>query len=204
MFFRKLLSEILNKSDSCTEEILRKSDSCIEEIRSVKSTQEHLLQQSEEQSQSSHRDYQEILSGINRHDMAIENMLDEWEEMKEQNQEIAKSRMENQKLIDTLSAYHDQFFVLRKTLGDDHPAWKSQLDMMETILSQKRTPVGLEVIEQDNIPVDYALHEITGTVETHDENRHGLIAEVLSPGYCYHGKVRKKALVTVYRMVSSL
>ena len=201
MFFRKLLSEILNKSDSCTEEILRKSDSCIEEIRSVRSTQEQMLEQSEEQSQNSRRDYQEILSGISRHDMAIENMLDEWEEMKEQDQEAAKTRMENQKLIDTLSAYHDQFFIFRKTLGDDHPAWKSQLDMMETILGQKRTLTGLEVIEQDNIPVNYALHEITGTVETHDENRHGLIAEVLSPGYCYHGEVRKKALVTVYRMV---
>ena len=204
MFFRKLLSKILNKSDTCTEEILRRSDSCMEEIRSIKSLQEHLLGQFEKQTQNSRQNIQEILSGISRHDMAVENMLDEWEEMKEQDQELAEAKIETQKLIETLSTYHDQFFILRKTLGNDHPAWKSQLDMMEIILSQKRTPTGLEVIEQDNIPVDYALHEITGTVETHNEKQHGFIAEVLSPGYCYHGKIRKKALVTVYRMVSSL
>ena len=193
MFFRKLLSEILYKSDSC-----------MEEIRSIKSTQEHLLNQSEEQSQNSRQKFQEILTGINRHDMAVENMLDEWEEKKEQDREIAKTQMETRKLLDILISYHDQFFVFRKTLGNDSPAWKNQLDMMEIILSQKRTLAGLQVIEQDNVPVDYALHEITGTAETHDKKQHGLISEILSPGYCYHGEILKKALVTVYRMTTSL
>ena len=189
MFFRKLLSEISLKADSC-----------IDEIRKIGETQGRLSKAVEENSQNSTKNCKEILSEINRHDMAIENMLDEWEEKKEQDRELEKLKDESGRLVDVFSAYHDQLFILRNALGRENPEWNRQLEMMEYILNQKRMKACLQVIEQDNVPVDYSLHEITGIVETHDEKQHGIISEILSPGYIYHGEVIKKALVSVYRM----
>ncbi|MBQ9064376.1 MAG: nucleotide exchange factor GrpE [Blautia sp.] len=208
--FRSLLQTVLEKTDRCIEKVetieaLQKENT--EKLEALRhentartaASQPEPVQEKEKLIESIERELSDFRAGIERHDMAIEDMLEEWDELKSRDEEKKRIMDGSKSLLDTLIAYHDQFFFLRSSIGADHPDWMSQISMMEYLLEKKRITAGLYVIQETNVPADFELHEVSSIKSTDDEKQHGIIAEILNPGYVYNGKTIRKALVTVYR-----
>lgn len=162
----------------------------------------------------------ELSSAANRHDMAIEDMLDSWEDLQEKQEEETrelasalsasveaerKDAHEREKaLLALIICAHDQMFALRKAAqaaGTEN--WARQLALAEQKLNETRLPAGFQVMDQTGIPVNFAVHEVIDVVGTQESAQDHLVAEVYMCGYLYRGRVLKKAQVSVYRVTNT-
>lgn len=157
-----------------------------------------------------------LAAAANRHDMAIADMLDTWEEWREgqkqesdalrraladaARQEARESAAREHALLELALACQDQFFALRRLAartGDR--AWGRQLDLMEEKLSASRLCAGLEMVGRKGEPVNYALHEVLGVAEAAKAEQAMRVADIVSPGYAYRGQVVRKAGITAFQ-----
>lgn len=151
-----------------------------------------------------------------KHDMAIEDMLDAWEDRQrqEEEREAWAQRKEEERLnaernealaresafLETICCVWDQLFNLRTAAeksGDE--SWTRQLALTEDILGEKAQSAGMARTGVPGERFDYDLHEAVERVRTDKEEENMTVAAVISPGYRYGGKVLKKALVMVRR-----
>lgn len=159
----------------------------------------------------------ELSGAANRHDMAIEDLLDSWEELQEKQtreaqtlasalqeasaREQKEARARETALLKALLSAHDQLFALQKAAAEaGAETWLRQFTLAEQKLEETRLPAGFQVIEQIGVPVNYAVHEVLRTVPTRDAARDRLIADVDARGYVYLGRVVRKAQVSVWRL----
>ncbi len=147
--------------------------------------------------------FQQLHAEIHKHDMAIEDLLDEWDE-KSSDEESVKLRLreadETEKLLLTLfESYQEQFWSLKHYAASKDNTWTSQITLMEKTLEQYRRACAISIIQDCGVSVDYALHDIIEAVETEDPAQDKTIAEIYRCGYLYKGKVRKKAQASAYR-----
>ena len=157
----------------------------------------------------------DLRTAANRHDMAIEDLLDSWEDLQKEQQAETRSlsaslsslyhqdRTEFQSrekaLLDLVMSYHDQLFMLQRAAEEAHMEdWNHQFALADTKLTNIRLPAEFQPICNVNLPVDYSLYEVVDLVPTADSFLDHLIAEVYSCGYLYRGKILKKAKVSVY------
>ena len=154
-----------------------------------------------------------LSSAISKHDMVIEDMLESLEDSQsEQQKVIAKLQgcikdIEKQELNDlkrsetsllTLAeGYNDQLSTLRKAAASD-PTWSRQFELVDQKLRNPRFTAGITVIEDTEIPVDYAIHEVIDTIETGDPDLDKTVAEVYNCGYIHNGTVHRKAQICAY------
>ena len=157
----------------------------------------------------------ELSSAANRHDMAITDMLDTWEEWQESwREENAKLRaalseradaMESIRrentLLEITMACYDQLYALHRAAAEDR-AWERQFKLAEEKLSGKLLLADLQIVEDKDAPVDYDLHEVIGVVETADPKQAMRVADVYACGYAYRGKMVRKAKVTAFQQTS--
>ena len=143
---------------------------------------------------------------VQKHDMAIEDLLDEWEEkvsdeknVKEQFQEYEHREQQFLKLFET---YQEQFWNIKHFAGKDKDtdAWAAQISLMEKNLEHYQKLCGISIIGQCGIEVDYDLHEVLEAIDTNDPSKDKKIADIYRCGYLYQGKVMKKAQVSAYRI----
>jgi molecular chaperone GrpE (heat shock protein) len=142
---------------------------------------------------------------ISKHDMAIENLLDEMQEAQE-NDDSARAAAEEQRrnqenLLALIASYQEQFWQIRRFFGEKDEAWSEQLALMEQTLENARIHCGITAIDQVGAPVDYALHEVIDLTDSDTCDK--TVAEIYSPGYLYQGKVMKKAKIAAYRKTSA-
>lgn len=194
---RKLLRQILSK---------------IEALESAVTSMESSGTSSFDGLSSSLKD---LRTAANRHDMAIEDLLDSWENLQKEQQAETRSlsaslsalhhqdRAEFQSrekvLLDLVMSYHDQLYMLQRAADEAHAEdWSHQFTLADAKLTSLRLPAEFQPICNVNLPVDYSLHEVVDLVPTADSLLDHLIAEVDSCGYLYRGKVLRKAKVSVY------
>ena len=150
-----------------------------------------------------------------RHDMAIADMLDTWEEWREEqrrqteslrnsldqeSRQATREMAERQDALkDALVAAVDQLFLLgsaAKNAGQD--AWARQLQLAEAEVRAQALKAGLQVIGEPGEVFSYDLHEATEQIHTDQADRHMTIARVFSQGYWLNGRLLRKAKVSVY------
>ncbi len=147
----------------------------------------------------------QLHTAVQKHDMAIEDLLDEWEEKKSDEQGIQDRFREHahteKLLLDLFEAYQEQFWNLKRFAEATGGKWSKQVALMEQNLQRSLQQCGIRIIQERGAKVDYALHEIVEAVETTDPALDKKISDIYRCGYIYKGKVKKKAQAAAYRMV---
>lgn len=145
-------------------------------------------------------------SDVHKHDMAIEDLLDEWDEKKSDEKEVQAQLQEASQtetlLLSMFETYQEQFWSLRHYADSNKDeAWAAQLALMEKTLERCRRSCAIDVIQDCGVSVDYQLHDVIEAVECADPALDKTVAEVYRCGYLYKGKVRKKARIAAYKKI---
>ena len=161
-----------------------------------------------------------LQANVRKHDVAIGDMLDTWEEWREdqakQTEALASAlhdrlaaeadalRDRESGLVGALIAACDQFFVLRQAAESaSDEAWQRQLFLAESAVTQKALRAGLQVTGATGDAFSYDLHKPAEKVETDRPDQHMTIARVFSRGYLFHGRLQRKAQVAVYALTDA-
>ena len=208
MFFnRKKQEEFFQKF----EEHFRFSDNAFQKIERKLSLLENNLQKPEKKADDKDNQIETISqnltnlqSSIQKHDMAIEDLLDEWEEKRSDEEMVQKQLLDHQKnekqLLTLFEAYQEQFFNLKRFLDTKNTTWAEQIGLMEKTLEHYRQLCGIIMIEECDIAVDYDLHEVIEAVSTTDSSKDKTVAAIYRCGYLYKGEIKQKAQVSAYRL----
>lgn len=149
----------------------------------------------------------QLKAAVQKHDMAIEDLLEEWEEQETEKDGLRKSMQDCERsgklLLELFEAYQDQFWNLKRFAEKRDETWSAQIALMEQRLEQCRQLCGVSIIETCGVEADSQLHEVIGVVDTTEREKDRLIAEIINWGYLYKGRVGKKAQVTAYRAVGA-
>lgn len=149
----------------------------------------------------------QIQADVHKHDMALEDLLDEWAEKKSDEDNIntllQESIQAEKLLLELFEAYQEQFWNLKHYAASKDSSWAAQVLCMEKNLEHCQRSCAISLIQECGVSVDYDLHEIIEAVDTTDPTLDKTIAEIYRCGYLYKGKVRKKAQAAAYRLTGS-
>lgn len=139
---------------------------------------------------------------ILRHGMALEDcveMLEEWNNDKEQvRKQKQEAKKEQEKLLGVCSAYQEQLWSMQRYAKEHDDFWYQQLLLMEKVMEESMIVSGITLITKTDCVVNYELHEVIEIRETEEPHKDKVVADIVRPGYCYKGEVRRKAKVVVY------
>ena len=200
--FRKLLKQILARLESL--------ESALENAYTDSSRSAERLQDS----------LGELRGAANTHDMAIEDLLDSWEEMQSKQREetrelsvalaavtereLKQVAEREEKLTELVMAAYDQLYGLRRAAEESHDeVWERQLALAWRKLNDAQLPAGFLPVCETGIPVNYAVHEVIGVAEPESPEQEYQVAEICSCGYVRMGEVLRKAKVIAYHTDSS-
>lgn len=148
-----------------------------------------------------------LRASVQKHDMAIEDLLDEWSERSSDEADVRKRLQEGERseacLLNLFEAYQEQFWGMRRFAEGKDSELAGQLTLMEQSLLNVRQMCGISIIQEVGVAVNYDLHEAIQIVDTTDPGLDGIVAMIYSCGYLYKGKVKKKAKVAVYRLAAT-
>lgn len=146
---------------------------------------------------------EQFRSALQKHDMAIEDLLDEWAEKKSEEKDIKERFREYEqnecRLLELFEVYQDQLWDMKRFAGTKDDAWASQITLMEDNLKHYLRLCGIDIINECGVEADYSLYEVIKAVDTTDSGKDGQIAEVYRCGYLYKGKVKRKAQAAAYK-----
>lgn len=184
MFFKKKDEEILKKLDGKFQAL------------------ERGIAASRGQLEDFGQNISKLQAAVQKHDMAIEDLIEEWEEKRSDEQETKEQFQAlwkgEQCFLDLFEAYQEQFWNLKRFAEGKDETWASQIGLMERNLEHFRQLCGITVIGEYGARINYDLHEVLETVEAKDSALDKTVAAIYSCGYLYKGKVKKKARVAAY------
>lgn len=170
--------------------------------------EENLEKNWNEHSQTLNQKLSQLQSSVHKHDMAIEDLLDSWEERQSEETHIRNQFREfeqnEQHLLALFDAYQEQFWNLKRFANAKDEAWSAQISLMEENLERSRRLCGIAMINECGTAVDYDLHEVIEVTDTADPTKDKRVAVVYRCGYLYKGTVIKKAQVAAYRTEHSV
>jgi len=189
----------------------------LERLSKLEENQKEITSTDIDRTEKLEKELKQLTTAANRHDIAIEDLLDSWEEMQTAQKEEAgktvsilkelsdrdrKMATEREKsLLDLLMQTQDQLFALQKAASDaGTEEWIRQFALADRKLGAARLPAGFQVIADNMIPVDYGLHEVINLTETDDPALKHFVAEIYTCGYVYQGKVLRKASISAFRL----
>ncbi len=150
---------------------------------------------------------EQLRTAVLKHDMAIEDLLEKLEENESEREETGKQilecRQSEKLLLELFESYQEQFWNLKRLAGEKDETWAAQMALIGTKLEHCRQLCGISIIEESGIEVNYGLHEVLEAVDTEQQEKDKLVAEIISWGYLYKGRVMKKAKVTAYHAVNA-
>ena len=145
---------------------------------------------------------EKLRSDVKRHNIAVEDMLESWEEFQEKQEELQKTLLSGMGAQDGIVrlciAYEQQMHNIRR-MADEDPDWKKQLDLIESQLQPAREKAGFIVTGKKGESVDFSLHEVVQVQDTDKEGENGRIENVYEPGISWQGQIYKKAKVCAWR-----
>lgn len=184
MFFKKKSEEILKKLDERFQRL------------------ERGIAVQREQLEGIGQNISKLQAAVHKHDMAIEDLLEEWEEKQSDESEVKEQfqifKKERGYFLDLFASYQEQFWNLKRFAEGKDETWAAQIALMEKNLERYRQLCGITVIGDYGARVDYDMHEVIETVETKDPALDKTVADIYSCGYIYKGNVKKKARVAAY------
>lgn len=156
---------------------------------------------------SMNQNFSQLHSDVHKHDMAIEDLLDEWAEKKSDEDDVTARLQESAQteklLLELFEAYQEQLWNLKHYAASKDEALTAQVALMEKSLEHYRRSCAISIIQECGVSVDYDLHDVIEAVDTTDPALDKTIAEIYRCGYLYKGKVRKKAQAAAYRISNS-
>lgn len=165
------------------------------------------MQENSEKLEEIGRCTEQLRTAVLKHDMAIEDLLEKLEENESEREESGKRILECREteklLLELFESYQEQFWNLKRLAGEKDETWSSQMALIGTKLEHCRQLCGISIIEESGIEVNYDLHEVMEAVDTEQREKDKLVAEIISWGYLYKGRVMKKAKVTAYHAVNA-
>ena len=158
---------------------------------------------------------QELRGAANIHDMAIEDLLDSWEEMQSKQREetrelsaalaaatereLKQYAEREEKLTELVMTAYDQLYGLRRAAVESHDeVWERQLALAWRKLNDVQFPAGFLPVCEIGVPVNYAVHEVIGVTEPESPEQKYQVAEICSCGYVRMGEVLRKAKIIAY------
>ncbi|MBQ8159270.1 MAG: hypothetical protein IJ083_00850 [Clostridia bacterium] len=157
-----------------------------------------------------------LKSGVSRHDMVLEDLLEGMEDLQKQEQknidalrsllesdhrsEVKAMEKSRERLLDLVMVMQDQMQSFARLTADD-PVWGQQASLMESKIRPLQMAAGLTVVMDRDVAVDYNVHEVQEVVKTVDPQQDATVADVFSCGYVYMGQTLRKARVSAYRYV---
>ena len=132
-----------------------------------------------------------------RHDFAIEEMLEEWEDLRKDTEDSRECR-EAEKNLALLSWENYEQLRILGNAAKGNEAWERQLALALRKSLEEMAKLNIAVIAAWQEPVNYELHEVIVTAETQEESRHGTVKETFESGLIYKGEVLKKAKVCAW------
>lgn len=164
----------------------------------------HTSQTTSQLENSINQKLNQLHSDVHKHDMAIEDLLDEWAEKKSDEEDVTARLQEaaqtEKLLLELFEAYQEQFWNLKHYAASRDEALTAQVALMEKNLEHYRRSCAISMIQDCGVSVDYDLHDVIEAVDTTDPALDKTIAEIYRCGYLYKGKVRKKAQAAAYRL----
>lgn len=143
---------------------------------------------------------------IKKHNVAVENLLDDLEQKMEEEQTVKELRTEREKerenFLSLFEVYQEHFWQMKNFAKDRNEALYKQLAMMEKNMQNSQNFCGITVTGEEGEKVDYDMYEVVEAVETTDISKDKKVARIYGPGYLYQGKVKKRAKAAVYRFIS--
>ena len=136
---------------------------------------------------------------IDRHDMAIEEMLEEWEELRGSRKELSLMALECKELVLLSAIQYEQLRALLTTAGEDNPFGRQIALSMKKMLEALQDK-GIYLTGKTGEPVDYGLHEVIDTTDAQRPELHGMVARVYECGVLYKGQIIRKARVSAYKI----
>lgn len=164
----------------------------------------HTSQTTSQLENSINQKLNQLHSDVHKHDMAIEDLLDEWAEKKSDEEDVTARLQEaaqtEKLLLELFEAYQEQFWNLKHYAASRDEALTAQVALMEKNLEHYRHSCAISMIQDCGVSVDYDLHDVIEAVDTTNPALDKTIAEIYRCGYLYKGKVRKKAQAAAYRL----
>lgn len=158
----------------------------------------------------------ELQQHATSHDVAIEDMLDEWSDFRDEQKEMADAlKRYSEKDAQTAAArgddllklvmkMYDQLFSLRLAASQSQDrTWSRQLELCTETADASLLQEGIMVFGRVGDSFQYDLHEAVSTRDAASPEDDMRIADVLSCGWNDQGKILRKAKVVVYRYQSS-
>lgn len=146
----------------------------------------------------------QLPSVVSKHNMAIEDLLDEWADKRSgeelMQQTLTQLQQSEKQLLELLEAYQEHFFRLERYAKTNDPALASQLALMAQGTGHCRQLCGIRLIDTEGATVDYDLHEVIEVLPAPSPTQDKTVADIYRPGYLYKGTVKKKAQVAAYRL----
>ncbi len=207
MFFHSKTKEIsAAKLENRLRELEQRIHTGTSEIAGLKQTVSQLDSSLHQHQEKNHAKLDGLHTVIQKHDMALEDLLDEWSEKQSDDQEIRKRfrayEQQETHLLQLFEAFQEQFSSLKRFAGSSDPSWSAQIALMEQALEEHRRLCGISVIQECGAAVNYDLYEIVEAIDTDDPNLDQTIADIYRFGYIYKGTVKKKAQAAAYRLTN--
>ncbi|MCC8102886.1 MAG: hypothetical protein LIP11_11735 [Clostridiales bacterium] len=202
MFFKRKRDEereVLAKLDAISRAV---EGVCDRELPALKKTVDEL---STQEMPALSKTVEELRTQAGRHDMAIEDLLDEWADKdaarREAKMTLQRYKEREEGLVEPLELYQEQFWSIKKFLASKDEALAVQMAAFEERVKPGRQLCQISCIEEAAQAVDFRIHEVVEVLETRERELDGKIAEVYSPGSLYEGAVRKKARVAAWKYI---
>ena len=189
-------------------------------LETIETSLENWYQAGAQSSNELSSDLKKLRSAANQHDMAIEDLLDGWEELRNDQQsenrvlsaalieagerERSQAAQRESALLQLSMTACDQIHGLCRTAEESGAEdWAHQLRLAESKLREASLPAGFQMIAEAGLPVDFRIHEVIEVQEAESPEQAHTVAEVYSCGYSYMGRIIRKAMIRAYREMGS-
>lgn len=145
---------------------------------------------------------QKILQKQKKQDSVIEGIYETIEEHTDAFSEYKEKKSKEDKLLAFIMEYDEGMYQMRKMLQVakvEETGWESSVEQIRKQLKAKVLEVGLVCMDETGERVNYQLQELVGVVPTNQQELHGIIQEIIVPGWIYQGELLKKAKVMAYK-----
>ena len=138
---------------------------------------------------------EDILEELQRQGEETENITGQLQEMKNREKVLVE-------LCCLLSGQKEmilQQLLAEGVLEEARAGWQKQSELTEQESRKLERQCTYQRIGTYGEKADYQCHEILSVCSTRQEEQNGTVAQVFSTGYCYQGRILKKAQVAVYK-----
>ncbi|MFI3212319.1 MAG: nucleotide exchange factor GrpE [Eubacteriales bacterium] len=150
-------------------------------------------------------DVEELLQKSIKRQRKVESTIDSMSELIEEHTDsfLIQSQIQSREsfLIQTLIEQDEYLYRLSSIMkqGSTTSNWIEQIHSMQSITHQKLRTVNLHVISDEQVLIDFQIHEVIDIFPTYNISNKNKVYQIITPGYLYQGTILKKATIIAYK-----